>query len=888
MIDDAYRAKIRETAAALGVSPTDLATVISYETAGTFDPTKAGPKTKWGRHRGLIQFGEPQAKKYGVDWSRPIESQLGENGAVVRYFKDRGFKKGGSLLDLYSTVNAGSPGLYDRTDQNAGGAPGTVREKVEGQFAPHRKKALEVLGVADLQFDPEKFESFKASGAAPPARQPATSTGFDPEKFDALRAAAMGSGGQPPVQEQPAGDPPSRLEAFGRGAVQGATLGFGDELYGASKKPTIDQGYALALEAMENGATREEASEIARRFIEEGRNAATGQARSANQSAEDAHSGAYLGGQIAGGIASGVAAAATAPVAAPATVLGRGALAAGGGASMGGAIAVGEGDGKAGLGDIAIGATAGAVGGLLGVPLQWIIGKSANFLGQRVSRILSKPGAIDEASGAISETARRAMLEAGVDPEMASRQLAQAWEAEGQKAIAGGGDPARAALAAEFGIPLTKGQMTGRVPDIANEEAMRAGTRGQAAYDVMDGFGRRQAATITNARNSLADEVAPAGNVDAIEAAEMAQTGIQRAAKEAKDAGSAAYQAFEEMGGGIRGVAAQGFFNRIARRFDREDIVPEAGMTNTASGLKIVNRMLEGAESGSIPFKRLEATRQRLNQAVRAAERGSDSADAYAIKALRSEYDDWLDESVINAISDGTPEAMRKVREARKLWGSYARTYLGKKGADNTIRKIVEDELSPDQVMGWLIGTSKNVGGGQTATVMKKVREVLGADSPEFLALKRATFDRLTMNAGQMRGVDDIASNLAQFTSGKGKALASQIFTPDELARIGEFQRALAVLKKPAKATNPSGSGYAAERGAQALWQGLAGALGFATGGAGGAVGGAIAIKGGANFVSGMRAKAATAGIRGPAPSIAAGMSGGATGGAALERSITD
>ena len=50
---------ILATARSLGMNPLDLATIISYETSGTFNPTKAGPTTKWGQHRGLIQFGVP-------------------------------------------------------------------------------------------------------------------------------------------------------------------------------------------------------------------------------------------------------------------------------------------------------------------------------------------------------------------------------------------------------------------------------------------------------------------------------------------------------------------------------------------------------------------------------------------------------------------------------------------------------------------------------------------------------------------------------------------------------------------------------------------------------------------------------------------------------------
>lgn len=137
---------ILSTARSLGMNPLDLATIISYETSGTFNPTKAGPTTKWGQHRGLIQFGVPQAKKFGVDWADPLNSQLGANGAVAKYFRASGWKPGMGLLDAYSIVNAGAPGRYNASDANNGGAPGTVRDKVEKQMGSHRSNAAKLLG----------------------------------------------------------------------------------------------------------------------------------------------------------------------------------------------------------------------------------------------------------------------------------------------------------------------------------------------------------------------------------------------------------------------------------------------------------------------------------------------------------------------------------------------------------------------------------------------------------------------------------------------------------------------------------------------------------------------------------------------------------------------
>jgi hypothetical protein len=125
---------IRQTAADLGVPPEAIATAISYETGGTMDKWQRGPTTKWGQHRGLIQWGEPQARKYGVTADSSITDQM---KAVTRYLKDAGVKPGHGLMEVYSAINAGGVGRNNRSDAAAGGAPGTVADKVNGMQRPH-------------------------------------------------------------------------------------------------------------------------------------------------------------------------------------------------------------------------------------------------------------------------------------------------------------------------------------------------------------------------------------------------------------------------------------------------------------------------------------------------------------------------------------------------------------------------------------------------------------------------------------------------------------------------------------------------------------------------------------------------------------------------------
>ena len=126
----------------MGVSAKDLLTVFSYETGGTLDPWKAGPTTQWGQHRGLIQWGEPQAQKYGVNANTSVEDQI---MAAGKYLQDAGVKAGDGLLQIYAAINAGNAKNISASDANNGGAPGTVLDKVSNQMGGHQSRADALL-----------------------------------------------------------------------------------------------------------------------------------------------------------------------------------------------------------------------------------------------------------------------------------------------------------------------------------------------------------------------------------------------------------------------------------------------------------------------------------------------------------------------------------------------------------------------------------------------------------------------------------------------------------------------------------------------------------------------------------------------------------------------
>lgn len=149
---------IRETAEDLGINPEHLAAIMSFETGGTMDPWKAGPTTKWGQHRGLIQWGEPQARQYGVYKGMPIRDQV---RAVGRYMKDNGVRPGMGLAQVYGSVLAGGTDdkYLDRMDKNGT----TPRSGAERMWRTAHRNTLAAL---ESSRNASKMAGFSQMGGA--------------------------------------------------------------------------------------------------------------------------------------------------------------------------------------------------------------------------------------------------------------------------------------------------------------------------------------------------------------------------------------------------------------------------------------------------------------------------------------------------------------------------------------------------------------------------------------------------------------------------------------------------------------------------------------------------------------------------------------------------
>lgn len=121
----------------LGISALDLATIVGFESAGTYSTSITNKQGYFG----LIQFGASEAKQFGAKKGQGFEEQLEAAGRYLtsRFASVGRSTAGATLLDLYRTVLGGNPNAsLTKTDANGTSPLSGVRSMLQ----THRPVAL--------------------------------------------------------------------------------------------------------------------------------------------------------------------------------------------------------------------------------------------------------------------------------------------------------------------------------------------------------------------------------------------------------------------------------------------------------------------------------------------------------------------------------------------------------------------------------------------------------------------------------------------------------------------------------------------------------------------------------------------------------------------------
>ena len=123
----ADRQAIFDAAKKLGLNPYEFGGFLSLESGTNMDPNIVGGAG--GRHKGLIQFGQNEQQKYGIQGP---QTRAGQIPKVLQYFEDRGYKPGMGIEKAYATVLGGNPGV----SLNAKDSFGTSVNSAAKRFKP--------------------------------------------------------------------------------------------------------------------------------------------------------------------------------------------------------------------------------------------------------------------------------------------------------------------------------------------------------------------------------------------------------------------------------------------------------------------------------------------------------------------------------------------------------------------------------------------------------------------------------------------------------------------------------------------------------------------------------------------------------------------------------
>jgi hypothetical protein len=521
-----------------------------------------------------------------------------------------------------------------------------------------------------------------------------------------------------------------------------------------------------------------------------------------------------LGGRVIGGLTKGMSL--------PMRMMGQsgGAFA----TSVAGDVAA-QGAGSEQAPDIGRATTVAALGGLAeavspGLGLLW-------------RKLVTEPGLFNKASGQLTAKGVEAAKKAGFDPadvvqmsgEMAE-QFAKKYAAIRDPMVAG-----QSTRTGEFGVPVSRGQLTKDPGRLLNEKAMRYGAFGDSAKTTMQAFDERQSSAIAEAalgggQKSIANTINPARPALAVRPGDMGE-GIRTGVRSARDAAKVGEnEAWKEVGKLEATTQALEILPKaIATSLDdlagslTKDTAPKASaMLDALRNFKKGGAPAEADEFlGSVKTPSVDTMRRNLFQMMKGTQPGD--FDSAAAKRIYDGFNKWIDDAADAALLKGDALAASKLRIARDRTKELNQAFSAR-GVNGQatpggalVEKIVKsDNMAPEGIVRELFGTNPDAA-PKAATLEALNRIKTGLDKylpkaqgePVWNDIRLAHWTNLVKDSsGNLYSPTMLQKRIAQALSAQGSVMKA-LYKPDEIAAIRRFGAAMKDVSY--KDPNPSGTG---------------------------------------------------------------------------------
>lgn len=413
---------------------------------------------------------------------------------------------------------------------------------------------------------------------------------------------------------------------------------------------------------------------------------------------------------------------------------------------------------------------------------------------------------------------------------------------------------------APFGVTLSEAERTGDLPARQFEQAGLRGQVGSPAQEhAQEFFNVQRPQEVQESRNVVSRNLDPTGNQVLAEtpaqAAEMAQQSLQRESARSKAQVKSLYDQAKALPGEISANTftdmPQNIKTNLSNRPDSviiDDNTPVASrmityLNNQIGQLKIKNlaqpesRGLAAPGPAPIVGVNLEGVEQWRKNLSRmrgeALANYTNPSDSRAANAVINEFDSMIGQAVNSGAFRGDPRAVDLFNDARAAHAARMRQW-GNDAVGRRLQSIIgdaatgRDPASLNDVANWMYSASGTAPNSLNIGVVRRIRNVLGADSPEWAAIRQGMFRRLIneVEEGVQAGPGTVATRLNKFLNGSGSDMANAMFSAPERQMLQEYADLHRQMSIPLQGANWSNTAAGAAPHIKKVGDKIVGAIG--------------------------------------------------------------
>lgn len=424
----------------------------------------------------------------------------------------------------------------------------------------------------------------------------------------------------------------------------------------------------------------------------------------------------------------------------------------------------------------------------------------------------------------------------------------------------------------EFGVNLSRGQETGELAAIQREQAALRGQHGEPSQRRAQEFADQQRQQLGTAQQEVSRALDPVHGPDTVvygsphgqviaespaEAGAMASEGVRRTAAQRRAAVDQAYETARAQPGEVHAGVFENMGQKIKGDLSLRDepVIVDDKLTPFANRalqdveeriakLRIQNRADPFGEPNpenivGIDLRGVDQMRRRLSAFRNDAYASGNAADGRAARAVIESFDKHIDDAINGGLFTGDRSAIRAWNDARAAHADYRSTFGA--GKNDPIGRVVEKITGkganpaaiPNDVADFLYGSSGVNPSSLNVGVARRVRDILGEQSPEWVAVKQGLFARLS-SAGE--GMADMgpgraAQRINRFLNVDGRELAHTLYSPAERTLLQDYANLLRRIQVPQAGANWSNTATFMQRSLDYIGGKIGMLLGAAIGG---------------------------------------------------------